>query len=123
MPGELQRAFAATARTRRPGRLGRKWRALLCRTFGHNPRSYKTGTYLTRRGHWRDSWRTECTRCGVDGPEAYGDGWLDKLRWWPRGRWAAFKHWRREDCTACGQPLRRYGRPVGDHTACDDIPF
>lgn len=98
------------------------WR--VCWLIGHEPESYQSGWYWHRAsGRNRERWSTRCTRCGIEGYEAWTPGLPGRLiRWW-RDALNPLRHWIRTDCGACRKPLTRFGRPVGDHAECDDIPF
>jgi hypothetical protein len=46
-----------------------------------------------------------------------------RLRDWWRDRESAFNRWLCTICDDCMKPDTRFGRPVGDHSSCDPIPF
>lgn len=96
---------------------------LICRTLGHRTESYSTGTYR-RHGHWCEGFSHRCTRCREEGYYPPGEPALipDFAEWF---RWRVNclrRRWHR-DCSCCRKPERRYGRPVGDHRMCDEVPF
>lgn len=89
---------------------------LICRAVGHKP------------GQHENRWYSCCLRCGTsDMSELYRTGIFEALPW--RIRIALrtaefnFRAWCHSDCTACGKPAIRFGREVGNHEDCDEIPF
>jgi hypothetical protein len=96
---------------------------LICRVRGHDHEIYRDGGYHDRRGRWRERWQTRCGRCGC-GPEIlYAETWRSRLRDWRNDWRRAFQRWRGTVCDDCMKPDTRFGRPVGDHSTCDPIPF
>jgi hypothetical protein len=100
-------------------------RDLLCRLVGHKRGQRKGGQYY-HHGRWRDRWYTYCQRCGSsDLGEIYRSGIFEALTPWRirRALQSASDAFRSRRCTDCGKPSIRFGRAVGDHTNCDEIPF
>lgn len=102
-----------------------RWQILsgICSWVGHAHESYKGGVYFDRGGRMRDKYYSRCTRCGCDSAEVYTYGRLEQIghRW--RDLKADFRHWRGTACDDCGKPDSRFGRAVGNHDHCDQIPF
>lgn len=102
-------------------RARRRWR---CWLLGHKRESYVYRRYIDRRGREREKWGSRCIRCGTsDAGTVYEPGLIERLRDAWRERRAAFARWRLTKCSCCGKPLIRFGRQVGNHGDCDDIPF
>jgi hypothetical protein len=101
----------------------------LCRLLGHTRKTNREGEYTDRRGRLRDRYRTRCTRCGSsDLGTIYERGLVEMPDWWMiqarlRGIPARVAGWWRTDCTVCRKPNIRFGRAVGRHEDCDEIPF
>jgi hypothetical protein len=102
---------------------------VICEWIGHKREEYHAGYYFDRRGRERTRWHQRCKRCGTsDGGEVFNEGRLERFRVWRlrgalRRAIILFHMWRREDCDDCHQPIVRFGRSVGDHKNCSDIPF
>lgn len=94
----------------------------ICRLIGHRRESYRSGFYVDRRGRTRERYSSRCVRCGSE-DGCYDEGVLEawQRRWW--GVREDLIRWRLMKRSCCGKPLKRFGRPVGDHRECDDIPF
>jgi hypothetical protein len=103
--------------------------SIICRAVGHKRERYLAGYYQDRRGYPRERWYSRCVRCGTtDGGEVFREGWVERLTisralWRVREARGSFAAWRRSDCEDCGMPNQKYGRPVGDHSKCNPIPF
>lgn len=96
---------------------------IVCRILGHETEHYETGVYY-RHGRPRMGFSLRCRRCDEHGYYPPGepalipdlDAWLMRVAGRLRRSW-------RSDCTFCGKPYRRLGRPVGEHETCDEVPF
>lgn len=100
------------------------WR--VCVWLGHNREMYCADTYTDGRGRWRERWYSRCKRCGTsDGGTVFEPGILEFtwFRMWRARTERRIKEWCREDCDDCRKPKVRFGRPVGNHLKCEEIPF
>lgn len=101
----------------------------ICEWIGHDREGYDAGFYTDRRGRRRQRWHQRCKRCGPsDGGEVFNEGRLERFRRWRirralREMTTRWRSWWRYDCDDCHKPSVRFGRPVGDHDQCDQIPF
>lgn len=102
----------------------------VCHLVGHKRTGYDPDGHPDNyRERGRRRWYSRCDRCGTtDCEEVYREGALERFTWWRmRLAWhratSGFRFWLRTDCTDCSKPMRQFGRPVGNHTKCDDIPF
>ena len=103
-------------------------RRLICRLVGHK-RGQREGGQYYRAGRWRNRWYPYCRRCGTSDIETvYTPGIFEAFTPWRiriafYGWTSRFWQWRRRDCCDCGKPVVRFGRTVGNHEDCNEIPF
>jgi hypothetical protein len=96
---------------------------LICRIFGHRTQHVETGVYY-RHGRPRMGFTHRCLRCHEEGYYPPGEpALIPDLDAWLCGLGRRLRRLWRSDCTYCQKPDRRFGLPVGNHEACDEIPF
>lgn len=101
-------------------------RELLCSALGHNDKCHE-GPERWHRSRYRRSFYWRCERCHMSDSyplEALGLAWIAaNWRMWRYELLRKLKTWWRRDCDDCHRVACRFGRPVGDHRKCVELPF